>query len=102
MPILAAVGFRFSRRSPSFERTFPKRSASWTAWNSKWPIFYVLGMIESDGVTFYRAPTRQHTTNSEFNIDTLSALPKVEIISAYYDADPGMIQAAVDLGFKGL
>ncbi len=29
-------------------------------------IYGVLGIIESDGVTFYRAPTRRHTTNSEF------------------------------------
>jgi L-asparaginase type II len=65
-------------------------------------IYGVLGIIESDGVTFYRAPTRRHTTNSEFDIDTITALPKVEVISAYYDADPGMIRAAVDLGVRGI
>lgn len=65
-------------------------------------IYGVLGIIESDGVTFYRAPTRRHTTHSEFDIGTLTTLPKVEIISAYYDADPGMIQAAVDLGVRGI
>ncbi len=65
-------------------------------------IYGVLGIIESDGVTFYRAPTRRHTTNSEFDINSITALPKVEIISAYYDADPGMIQAAVDLGVRGI
>lgn len=65
-------------------------------------IYGVLGIIESDGVTFYRAPTRRHTTHSEFDIDEITTLPKVEIISAYYDADPGMIQAAVDLGVRGI
>ena len=35
LPILAAVGFRFSRRLLIFEKTFPKQSGSWTAWSSK-------------------------------------------------------------------
>ena len=61
-----------------------------------------LGLIESDGVTFYRSPTRRHTHASEFDIDTIIALPKVEIISAYYDADPALIQAAANLGVKGI
>jgi len=62
----------------------------------------VLGIIEADGVTFYRAPTRRHTSNSEFDINKITTLPKVEVISAYYDADPGLIQAAVDLGVQGI
>ncbi len=65
-------------------------------------IYGVLGIIESDGARFYRAPTRRHTTNSEFDIDTITTLPNVEVISAYYDADPGMIQAAVHLGVQGI
>ena len=53
-------------------------------------------------MTFYRAPTRRHTINSEFDINTITTLPKVEVISAYFDADPGLIQAAADLGVKGI
>ena len=65
-------------------------------------MYGVLGIIEEDRVTFYRAPTRRHTSNSEFDIDVITTLPKVEVISAYYDADPGLIQAAVDLGVQGI
>ncbi len=65
-------------------------------------IYGVLGIIEADRVTFYRAPTRRHTINSEFDINTITTLPKVEVISAYFDADPGLIQAAADLGVKGI
>ncbi len=65
-------------------------------------IYGVLGIIEEDRVTFYRAPTRRHTSNSEFDIEAITTLPKVEVISAYYDADPGLIQAAVDLGVQGI
>jgi L-asparaginase len=62
----------------------------------------ILGVIESDRVTFYRAPARRHTLESEFDIDNIVALPKVEIIYVYYDADPGMITAAASLGVKGI
>ncbi len=62
----------------------------------------ILGIIENDRVTFYRAPTRRHTIQSEFNIHTITSLPKVEVISAYYDADPALIQAAADLGVRGI
>ncbi|MCZ6878030.1 MAG: L-asparaginase, partial [Acidobacteria bacterium] len=53
-------------------------------------------------MAFYRGPTCRHTINSEFDIDSIKTLPKVEVISAYYDADPALIQAAVDAGVKGI
>jgi len=65
-------------------------------------ILGVLGIIESDRVTFYRTPTRRHTTHSEFDIDSITTLPKVEIITAYFDADPGLIRAAAELGVQGI
>ena len=64
--------------------------------------FGVLGIIEEDRVDFYRAPTRRHTYRSEFDIQSITALPKVEVIYAYFDADPALIQAAVDAGAKGI
>jgi len=63
--------------------------------------FGILGLA-GRGVAFYRGPTRRHTINSEFDIDSISTLPKVAVISAYYDADPALIQAAVDAGVKGI
>ena len=62
----------------------------------------ILGVIETDGATFYRAPTRRHTINSEFDVNAIESLPKVEIVNAYYDADPGMIYAALHLGVEGI
>jgi len=62
----------------------------------------VLGIIEADRVSVYRAPTRRHTTDSEFDINRITALPKVEVISAYFDADPGLIEAAAELGVQGI
>ena len=62
----------------------------------------MLGLIERDKAIFYRAPSRRRTFNSEFDVDRITTLPKVEVISAYYDADPSLIQAAVDSGVKGI
>lgn len=62
----------------------------------------MLGIIDTDKVTFYRAPTRRHTFDSEFDVERITTLPKVEVISAYYDADPALIQAAAEMGVKGI
>jgi L-asparaginase len=62
----------------------------------------VLGIVESDRVAFYRTPTRRHTTRSEFDVNTITTLPKVEVISSYFDADPQLIRAAADLGVQGI
>lgn len=62
----------------------------------------VLGIIERDRVTFYRAPTRRHTLRSEFDIKDITTLPKVVVISSYFDADPQLIRAAADLGIQGI
>jgi L-asparaginase len=64
--------------------------------------FGVLGIIEEDRVDFYRAPTRRHTIRSEFDVNSITALPKVEVIYAYFDADPALIRAAADAGAKGI
>jgi len=62
----------------------------------------ILGIIEEDRVDFYRAPTRRHTVNSEFDVNSITSLPKVEIIYAYYDADPALILAAAGGSTKGI
>jgi len=62
----------------------------------------LLGIIEVDRVDFYRAPTRRHTTLSEFDVASVTALPKVEIVYSYFDADPALIEAAAKSGAKGI
>ncbi|MGH9784329.1 MAG: asparaginase domain-containing protein, partial [Terriglobia bacterium] len=62
----------------------------------------LLGIIEADRVDFYRAPTRRHTLRSEFDVASITALPKVEIVYSYFDADPALIEAAAKAGAKGV
>ncbi|MGH7847268.1 MAG: asparaginase [Candidatus Binatia bacterium] len=56
----------------------------------------VLGYVDDDQVTFYRAPLRKHTAASPFEIGNLQRLPRVDIIYTYVDADGILIQAAVE------
>jgi L-asparaginase len=53
-------------------------------------------------VAFYRASTRRHTADSEFDVRTLTDLPKVEIVYSYVEADTAMIDAVVARKAKGL
>ena len=63
--------------------------------------FGFLGVV-GNGVTFYRAPTRRHTSRSEFDLDSITTLPKVEVIVAHHNAEPKLAQVAVDMGAKGI
>ena len=42
-----------------------------------------LGYVDADQVSFYRASTKRHTVNSEFDISNSKALPNVEIVYSY-------------------
>jgi L-asparaginase len=66
------------------------------------PELGALGYVDEDKVAFYRASTRRHTSDSEFDVSTLTALPKVEIVYSYVEADTAMIDAVVAQNAKGL
>ncbi len=53
-------------------------------------------------VSFYRAPTRRHTSASEFDLDSITDLPKVAVIVANPDAEASLAQVAVDKGAEGI
>ena len=66
------------------------------------PELGLLGYIDEDRITFYRSPTKRHTSNSEFDITALTQLPKVSILYSYVEPDAGLIQAAIANGARGL
>jgi L-asparaginase len=61
-----------------------------------------LGYADADRISFYRASTRRHTINSEFDVSGLRALPTVEIVYSYVQPSPTLIQALVASGVKGI
>lgn len=66
------------------------------------PDLGALGSISSGTVTFYRQALRKHTINTEFTVDHLPTLPRVDIIYAYLGADATQIEAAAKAGARGL
>jgi L-asparaginase len=63
----------------------------------------ILGYADSDEeVVFYRTPTRAHTRDSEFDVEGISQLPRVDIAYAYAGADDLVIQALVNAGVPGI
>jgi L-asparaginase len=62
----------------------------------------VLGVVDSDRVVFYRRVEKRHTAQSEFDVSTMTALPRVDVIMTYQGAPGDLIKAAVDQGAKGI
>ncbi len=56
--------------------------------------FGMMGYIIDNEILFYNQSTRPHTIASPFFVDSLSALPKVEIVFFYVDADPVIVTEA--------
>ncbi|WP_034292388.1 asparaginase [Herbaspirillum sp. RV1423] len=61
-----------------------------------------LGLVVEDRVLFYRQPTRPHTTATEFDIDKLTSLPRVDIVYNYGNANPVAYQAVANAGAKAI
>ena len=62
----------------------------------------MLGYIQGSKPHFYRQPARKHTTETEFDIATLQALPNVEIAYAYANVGPVAVDALMAAGAKGI
>ncbi len=62
-----------------------------------------LGYADSDGkVIFYRAPLRRHTLNTPFMVDSMTDLPRVDIVYSYAGADGLLVDAVRSNGSDGL
>ena len=61
-----------------------------------------LGVVDRDRVVFVRQVVQRHTSRSEFDVSTIKALPRVDIIMTYQGAPGDLIKAAVDAGAKGI
>lgn len=61
-----------------------------------------LGYADGDRVSFYRAPTRRHTVNSEFDVKGLTTLPQVEILYSYVEPSGALLTALLGSGAQGI
>jgi L-asparaginase len=66
------------------------------------PLSGLIGTVAYGQIEFYRGPIGKHTVNSEFSLEGVTTLPRVDIIMAYANMDGALIDAAVAAGAKGL
>nr|WP_229255498.1 type II asparaginase [Duganella phyllosphaerae] len=68
----------------------------------KTPELGLLGYIQGSKPYFYRASTRKHTADTEFDVSRLASLPQVDIVYGYANVGPVALNALVAAGAKGI
>jgi len=66
------------------------------------PLRGVVGVATYGKNDFYNTPEWKHTTKSEFNVDGVTKLPRVDVVFACADMPPDLIDASVANGAKGI
>ena len=62
----------------------------------------ILGVVDRDRVVYYRRIERRHTADSEFDVTSITQLPRVDVLLTYQGASGDLIRAAVDAGAQGI
>lgn len=68
----------------------------------KSPDFGCLGYVLDGRVSFYRTATRRHTTGSEFSLDGIDKMARVDIIYGHAEGEKELTLAAVKAGAAGI
>jgi len=66
------------------------------------PLWGLIGIVSYGDAEFYRGPVGRDTDESEFSLDGITSLPRVDIVMAYENMDGALIDAAVAAGAKGV
>jgi L-asparaginase len=66
------------------------------------PINGLIGTANYGRVEYFRRPFRKHTFGSEFSLQGISALPRVDILYACADMPADLIDCSVEKGAKGI
>ncbi len=62
----------------------------------------LIGTVIFGEVLFFHKPSGRHTTNSEFSVDGLKSLPRVDIVYGCADMSTDLIDVMVKAGAKGI
>jgi L-asparaginase len=66
------------------------------------PLRGLVGTVAYGDCEFYRGPVGKNTVDSEFSLDGVTALPRVDIVMAHENMDGALINAAAAAGAKGI
>ena len=62
----------------------------------------LIGTVAYGDAEFYRGPVGKNTVNSDFSLEKITSLPRVDIVMAYENMDGALIDAAAAAGAKGI
>ncbi len=66
------------------------------------PINGLIGTVNYGNVSYFRRPFRSHTYKSEFSVQTVTSLPRVDIVYACADMPPDLIDGSKEKGARGI
>ena len=66
------------------------------------PYHGLIGATSYGVSQYYRLPFKKHTTESDFSVDGVSRLPRVDILYIYEDMPGDLVDAAVNAGAEGI
>src|SRR5262249_30281715 len=66
------------------------------------PVRGLIGTVAYGDAEFYRGPVGRNTMDSEFSVENITSLPRVDIVMAYENMDGALIDAAAAAGAKGI
>ncbi len=66
------------------------------------PLRGLVGVVAYGEAEFYHGAVGRHTVDSEFSLDQVTTLPRVDIIMAHENMDGALIDAAASAGAKGI
>lgn len=66
------------------------------------PVTGLIGTVNYGKSRFFRYPFRKHTWQSEFSLEGIRSLPRVDILYACADMPPDLIACSVERGAKGI
>jgi len=66
------------------------------------PLRGLIGTVAYGEAEFYRGPVGRNTVDSEFSLEGVTSLPRVDIIMAHENMDGKLIDAAAAAGAKGI
>ena len=66
------------------------------------PLTGLMGVVAYGKTDWFRGPVGPHTMDSEFSLDGITTLPRVDIVMAYENMDGALIDCAAGAGAKGI
>jgi len=66
------------------------------------PLRGLVGTVAYGEAEFYRGPVGRNTVDSEFSLDGVTALPRVDIVMAHENMDGAIIDGAAAAGARGI